>query len=128
MRMDGVNTNQEDSKYINPVVLEHDMLSLRGGAVLVIIGIILFFIGVIIGQFLMFAGGSTPAKVIYVIGRLFALIGDLIIIVPLYIIGITSHSLEWKIRATMISSGTALLIVTMILGISTISPYMYMYG
>jgi len=126
--MDDVNTAPVASRYASHMNPSGGMLSLHSGAILVTIGIIIFFVGLIIGQFLTFATDYDTAKILYAFGRILALVGILMVVVPLYITGITNNSLEWKIRATMISSGTALLIITMIMGISmtSISSYMYM--
>ena len=126
--MDELNTRQMSSNYNTNRGRMADMLSVRGAAILVTIGIILFFVGLLIGQFYMFVNDYDSVKVIYAVGRVIALIGDLMIVIPLYIVGITGQSVEWKIRATMVSSATALMIITMILGLSfSTLPSYYMY-
>ena len=126
--MESVNTNPVTRSYIPPSRPQGGMLSLTAGSMLVALGIIIFFVGLLIGQMLMFVEDYDTAKTVYILGRTIALIGLLIVIIPLYIVGLTNSSLEWKIRATMVSSATALMIVTMILAMSfTTMPSYYMY-
>ena len=126
--MEGVNTNPVTRSYIPPSRPQGGILSLTAGSILVTVGIIIFFAGLLIGQMLMFVGDIDTMKLVYVLGRTLALIGLLIVIISLYIVGLTNSSLEWKIRATMVSSATALMIVTMILAMSfTTMPSYYMY-
>jgi hypothetical protein len=47
-------------------------------------------------------------------GRILNWIGTMIIVLPLYVIGLSSERLDWKIRASMMGSATALVIATMV--------------
>jgi len=47
-------------------------------------------------------------------GRILNWVGAMIIALPLYIIGISSEEMDWKVRASMLSAGTALVIATMV--------------
>ena len=47
-------------------------------------------------------------------GRILNWVGAMIIALPLYIIGISSEDIDWKVRASMLSAGTALVIATMV--------------
>ena len=58
-------------------------------------------------------------------GKILGWIGILIIAMPLYVIGISSERLDWKVRATMLSSATALIIATMVVSIFFSFPNYY---
>ena len=77
---------------------------------------------------LIYVDNSDTAKAVFFLGRVLALIGLLLVIISLYMVGLTNTSLEWKIRATLVSSATALMIVTMIISMSfSTFPSYYMY-
>jgi hypothetical protein len=126
--MDNVNTTPVTRSYSPTSITNQGMLSLTAGSLLVTTGIIIFFVGLLIGQMLTYVDTADAAKAVYILGRVLALIGLLLVIISLYMVGLTNTSLEWKIRATMVSSATALMIVTMIISMSfTTFPSYYMY-
>ena len=51
------------------------------------------------------------------IGRICNWLGAMVIVLPLYIVGIGSERVDWKIRATMVSTATAVVITAMIVTI-----------
>jgi len=111
-----------------------DMISPKTGGIIVMIGIIIFFIGIITNQMIIFMSASSASdyeavRNVMGIGRLLSWIGLLIISLPLYGIGITCSRLDWKVRATMLSSATALIIASMIVAMM-LSNYIptYYYG
>jgi len=48
------------------------------------------------------------------IGKIFNWIGAMVICIPLYVLGISNAKLDWKVRASMLSAATALVVATMI--------------
>lgn len=126
--MDNVNTNPVTRSYSPTTNTSQGLLSFTAGSILVTTGIIIFFVGLLIGQMLIYVDNSDTAKAVFFLGRVLALIGLLLVIISLYMVGLTNTSLEWKIRATLVSSATALMIVTMIISMSfSTFPSYYMY-
>jgi hypothetical protein len=99
----------------------------------VFFGVILFFLGTIIIQSTIFIEPENyddssdyynRIRDLTGIGKIFNWIGVMIIALPLYSIGIGSEKLDWKIRASMLTTGTALVVTTMIVTMfNTIGPY-----
>ena len=102
-----------------------EMISLRSAATLAFLGVLIFFIGMIIGGLVTFLEYDSnyydTYRMMTGVGRLLSLIGILTIAIPLYVTGISNERLDWKVRATMLSTATALVIATMV-----ISMFMFM--
>ncbi|UCG68969.1 MAG: hypothetical protein JSV09_14460 [Thermoplasmata archaeon] len=100
---------------------------------MVLMGVILFFIGAILAQTTVLIGDPNEEdyddwedylkavedtrdlrRNLVGIGRILNWFGTMIIALPLYVIGISSDKLDWKVRASMLSAATALVIATMI--------------
>ena len=113
-----------------PPPTSREIISPKTGAKMAMIGIILFFAGVIIGQLIYFLSGLASYDIlrdIMGVGRILSWFGVLIISMPLYTIGISSYTLDWKVRATMLSSATALIIATMIAALMFMTLPSYSY-
>ena len=91
------------------------MVSLRSAGLFTSIGILLFFIGIILLQLVSFAGDYNLMRYLISFSLILSYVGVLMITLPLYLVGITNVGLDWKVRATMISSATAIIIATMII-------------
>ena len=52
-------------------------------------------------------------------GRILNWVGAMVIAIPLYVIGMSNERLDWKVRGSMLSAGTALIIATMIVTMFT---------
>ncbi len=101
-------------------------MSLRPGGMLVLIGVILFFVGTIIVQSSTLVEPPDPfddderedynnlIRNLIGCGKIFTWIGAMVIVLPLYIIGITHEKLDWKIRASMLTTATTIVVATMI--------------
>lgn len=115
-----------------PVKLDQ-MIGSKAAGKLVIIGVLIFFIGSILVQTTVilkepdyedyddpedFAnaieGYQDLKRNLFGFGKILNWVGAMIIALPLYVIGISSEKLDWKIRASMLSAATALIIATMI--------------
>jgi uncharacterized membrane protein len=120
-----------------------DMIQPRSAGKIVLMGVILFFIGAVLVQTAILVespdyddyeddpDGYDKAREEYEdtvrnligIGRILNWIGAMIIALPLYMIGISSERLDWKIRASMLSAGTALVIATMVVTMFLTVPF-----
>jgi magnesium-transporting ATPase (P-type) len=123
-----------------------EILSPKAGIVIVLIGVILFFVGMILLQAIYlvespeyedFEDEDDPQEELDKAdesyedttrsmngsGRILSSIGALFISMPLYIIGIGSEKLDWKIRASMLSMATAIVVATMIVYLFRFSIY-----
>ena len=49
-------------------------------------------------------------------GRILSWLGAMVLVLPLFVIGVSGENLEWKIRASMLTTGTAIIVATMIIG------------
>ncbi len=126
------------------------MLSLSAGAMIVIIGVLLFFIGSIILQTSLIVEPPESEDFDHIddweerdkkeekayenyddtmrnmvgVGKVLNWVGSMFIVLPLYFIGISNQELDWKVRASMLSTATAIviavIIVTMFYGMSPI--------
>lgn len=115
-----------------PVKTEQ-MIQPRTAGNLVLIGVIIFFIGAILVQSTVILkapdsddyddyeeyydaleGYQDLKRNLFGLGRIINWVGAMIIALPLYVIGISSERLDWKVRASMLSAATALVIATMI--------------
>jgi uncharacterized membrane protein len=117
----------------------------RPGGIVVLVGVIIFFVGAILLQTATiiesperedFEDDDDPGEAyndadetyddtirnLYGIGKMLNWVGVMIIVLPLYLIGITGDEMDWKVRASMLSAGTALIITTMIMLLFTSSP------
>ena len=126
------------------------MLSPSAGAMIVILGVLIFFVGSIILQTSVLVEppededfddiddsekrykkeeeaeenyDDTMRNMIGV-GKVLNWLGSMFIVLPLYLIGISNQELDWKVRASMLSTATAIviavIIVTMFFGLSPI--------
>jgi len=96
------------------------MLSIRTAGSLAAIGILLFFIGLLLFQSSSFIQMKSIDDMnlyrnLIAFSQLLSYIGVMLITLPLYLTGITNNSLDWKVRATMVSSATAIIIASMII-------------
>ena len=109
------------------------MIGPKAAGKLVIIGVLIFFIGSILVQTTVILkepdyddyddpedyadaveGYRDLKRNLFGFGKILNWVGAMIIALPLYVIGISSEKLDWKIRASMLSAATALIIATMI--------------
>jgi hypothetical protein len=114
-------------------VMSQAMIRPRSAGTLVMIGIIFFFIGAVLVQSTVlmkspeyddFDDPEDYSKELeayrdlrrnlFGFGRILNWVGVMIISLPLYLMGIASEGMDWKVRASMLSAGTALVIATMI--------------
>jgi len=115
------------SQAMRPVPAPHPMIyreliQPRTAAVLAGIGVLLFFIGTIIVQSAFFINrGDTNYTDYYTllrnimgVGKILNWFGAMIISMPLYITGISNDNLDWKVRASMLSTATAIVVATLI--------------
>lgn len=116
-----------------------DIMRPKIAAIVVLVGVIIFFVGTIIVQSIVFIKEpdiddyDIPDEIddyyddlqdhedkqtnVFGVGRILNWVGIMIIVIPLFAIGTGSERLDWKIRASMLSAATALVIVTMIVSI-----------
>lgn len=125
------NMVQPSQKYYNK-----DKILLKIGASIILTGVILFFVGAIIFQsiWLMniedydsYQDFNNDLKGKAGFGRILSWIGALLIVFPLYLIGVISDSLDWKVRASMLSTATAIVIATLIVTMFITFPSMQYY-
>ena len=125
------------------------MMRPRAAGVIVLLGVIIFFVGTILLQSTTLLerpdppewddyDGDTDAyndayksyeddvedwedmsRSLHGIGKILNWVGAMIIVLPLYLIGIGSEKIDWKVRASMLSAATAIVIVTMIVTLFT---------
>jgi hypothetical protein len=114
------------------------MIGSNAAGKLVLVGVIMFFIGTIFVQatsmldypdsddydnsedyYEAVEGYQDSKRFLSGFGRILNWIGAMVIAIPLYVIGMSSEKLDWKIRASMLSAGTALVIATMIVTMFT---------
>jgi hypothetical protein len=114
-------------------VKPEQMIGPKAAGKLVLIGVLIFFIGSILVQTTVilkepdyedydnpedFAdaveGYRDLRRNLFGFGKILNWVGAMIIALPLYVIGMSSEKLDWKIRASMLSAATALIIATMI--------------
>ena len=122
-----MNQNPNMQPYTQPPVRQPvgsayktEMMSLRTAGFFAMIGILLFFVGLIILQASAFIqikslDDMTFYRNLIGFSQIISYIGILLITLPLYLTGITNGNLDWKVRATMVSSATAIIIATMII-------------
>ena len=114
-----------------------EMIKPRVAGILVLLGVLIFFVGAILVQAVTllespeyedFEDDDDPSesydkaqeehedtqRSLLGSGRILNWVGAMIIALPLYVIGLSSDKIDWKIRASMLSAGTALVIATMI--------------
>jgi hypothetical protein len=113
--------------------MEKPMMKPSGAGKLIVLGVILFFVGVILVQSTVLLtppdyddfdnpddyyeeldANQNLRRTLFGFGRIINWVGVMIISIPLYILGVTSKGLDWKVKASMLSAATALVIATMI--------------
>lgn len=122
------NTFQSPPPVMRPVPAQHppmyrELIHLRTAAVLAGIGVLLFFVGTIIVQSSFFISRgdmnytdySNLLRNIMGVGRILNWFGAMIISLPLYITGISNDNLDWKVRASMLSTATGIVVATMVM-------------
>jgi hypothetical protein len=57
---------------------------------------------------------SDTLRILMGVGRILNWVGSMFIVLPLYVMGITSDNLDWKVRASMLSTATAIVIAVMV--------------
>ena len=116
------------------------MIRPRGAGVIVLLGVIIFFVGAILVQSTMLIEApdsddyddfddyvddrdayEDQMRNLNGSGRILNWVGAMIIALPLYVVGTSAEKLDWKVRASMLSAGTALVISTMIVSLFTAS-------
>lgn len=104
-------------------IVSRELIQPKTAAILAGIGVLLFFIGAMIIQSIYFVNRNSDTnytdyynllKNMAGIGRIFNWIGAMIISLPLYITGISNDKLDWKVRASMLSTATAIIVATMV--------------
>ena len=109
------------------------MIGPKAAGKLVLVGVLIFFIGTILVQTTVILKGPDYGdyddpedyadaiegyqdlkRTLFGFGKILNWVGAMIITLTLYVIGISSEKLDWKIRASMLSAATALIIATMI--------------
>jgi hypothetical protein len=144
--MEGSSTTMPSGQPIPPPQrpMYQEIIHPRTAATLALVGVLLFFIGMIIAQSgTMMAAPDyddysdyddyekaltdyrSTMRLLFGFGKILGWFGILIIAMPLYIIGISSERLDWKVRATMLSSATALIIAAMVVSIFMAFPTYY---
>lgn len=135
------NTYSPPPQTMRPVPVSHPLISReliqpKTAAILAGFGVLLFFVGVMILQSIYFINrGSDTNYTDYYnllknmagIGRIFSWIGAMVISLPLYITGISNDKLDWKVRASMLSTATAIVVATMIVTMFISLPSSIMY-
>jgi len=96
------------------------LLSTNTAGIIAFLGILVFFIGILLLQSTGFLEIKSMDdydlyKNLTNFGRILTWLGILFLTTPLYLIGITNSNLDWKVRATMISSATAIVIASMVI-------------
>ncbi|MCK5561139.1 MAG: hypothetical protein KAJ51_11115 [Thermoplasmata archaeon] len=117
-----------------PPLRTKEMIRPKVAGVLVLVGIMIFFIGAILVQSSVLVEHpdwddyeddpedyedaeeeyEDTIRGLIGGGRILNWIGTMMIVFPLYIIGVSSEKLDWKVRASMLGSATALIIATMV--------------
>jgi hypothetical protein len=117
------------------------IIGLRAGGMIVLLGVLIFFVGAILLQSVSLLeqpewedfeddekdydeieedyddameGYEDAARNLYGIGRILNWVGGMFIVLPLYMMGITNDNLDWKIRASMLSTSTAIVITVIV--------------
>lgn len=121
-----------------------DMMRPKPAAIIAVIGVLLFFVGVIIVQSTtLMKPPEMPdsndfddfdkyldavkdyekdsedykdkIRNTFGIGRILGWTGAMIIAIPLYIVGVANEKLDWKVRASMLTAATTIVVATMIM-------------
>lgn len=120
------------------------MIRTRQAGMIVLMGVLLFFIGTIILQSTTLFDPPDSSdydyedydkyrkeveeyqdsvRIFIGVGRILNWVGAMIIVLPLYLVGITDEKLDWKVRASMLTTATAIVITTLIVTMFyTITP------
>jgi hypothetical protein len=113
------------------------IIGLRPGGMIVLMGVLIFFVGAILLQSATLLdtpdiddfdddedgyekyldaieGYQDTIRTLMGVGRILNWVGAMFIVLPLYVMGITSDNLDWKVRASMLSTATAIVIAVMV--------------
>jgi hypothetical protein len=59
-------------------------------------------------------GYTDALRTLMGVGRILNWVGAMFLVLPLYVMGITGDNLDWKVRASMLSTATAIVIAVMV--------------
>jgi len=111
------------------------IMTAKSAGFIVVFGVLLFFIGSMLSQSVVFMYANEPDDYDdyddyqnaivqrYGMGKMLNWAGAMIIAIPLFLFGMTNEFLDWKVRATMITTGTALVISAMVVSIFNSFPW-----
>jgi hypothetical protein len=125
------------------------IIGLRPGGMIVLMGVLIFFVGAILLQsatlleapeYEDFENGDDWEKIqkdyddamegytdtlrtLLGVGRILNWVGCMFIVLPLYVMGITSDNQDWKVRASMLSTATAIVVAVIIVTMFSGFPF-----
>ena len=118
-------------------MISREMFSLRTAGGIVLIGVLIFFIGAILAQsstiierpndYEDYESYYDLVRNMLGFGKILNWLGAMIIALPLYVTGITNSRIDWKVRATMVSTATTIVVATMIVTMFLSFPTAPMY-